>query len=248
MKNTATRFLLYCFTLAGIFVFAAEAHADAARDYFDGFCSSCHDDSSKEAGLDLSEFLNNDEFDGTLVFENLITGKMPPKDMPQPKAAEKNAMLQWLAGRQVKNEPKSFRRVSREEFVHSISDLLGSRMALVGDIPADRETHDFDSSRQIQVTREMLAAYLDAADTLLDFALPDDGFFPEQIWEPNLKVTSSKFNFARPYRDGILFAWWRHKKGSIHNHFLTASHHQSKAGIRCLSTPPNRATSRKTSA
>lgn len=220
MKNIATWFLLYCFGFAGVFVFVADAHADSALQYFEHFCSDCHDDSSKEAGLDLSEFLNNDEFDGTLVFENLITGKMPPKDMPQPKAAEKNAMLQWLAGRQVKNEPKTFRRVNREEFVHSISDLLGSRMTLVGDIPDDRETHDFDSSRQIQITREMLAAYLDAADTLLDFALPDDGFFPEQIWEPDLKVTSSKFNYARPYRGGVLFAWWRHKKGSIHNHFL----------------------------
>ena len=120
--------------------------------------------------------------DGSRVFEKLITGQMPPADNSQPSSAERQAMLKWLAARQATISPAKYRRVSRHEFVRSVNDLLGIELDLVESIPEDRDTHDFDSSRKIRLTREMLAAYFAAADEMLEFALPETGFHPEKIW------------------------------------------------------------------
>lgn len=41
------------------------------------YCVDCHSESSKEGNLDLTQLLHRDSFDGTLVFENVITQRMP---------------------------------------------------------------------------------------------------------------------------------------------------------------------------
>ena len=84
---------------------------------------------------------------------------MPPADMDQPSANEKQAMLEWLASQQKERAPDSFGRMSRHEFVHSINDLLGTNLNLAEVIPDDRGTYDFESDRRIKLSREMLSAY-----------------------------------------------------------------------------------------
>ena len=124
-------------------------------------------------------------FDGFLIFEHLITAKMPPKNKKQPSAEEKRLMLGWLAQRQTENAPKPYRRISRHEFVHSVNDLLGVKLDLTGKIPEDRGTHDFDSDRRILLTKEMLISYFTVADEMLEFALPEKGFPQERTWVTN---------------------------------------------------------------
>jgi len=126
--------------------------------------------------------LGKEDFDGSLIFENLVTGKMPPADKDQPDAKEKRELLEWLAGWQGKHVGKSFRRISRHEFVYSLNDLLGTDLDLAGWIPEDRGTNDFDSNRKIQLSREMLGSYFSVADEMLDHAFPDDGFPAERSW------------------------------------------------------------------
>ena len=75
--------------------------------------------------MDLTQLLGQTGTDGALVFENIITAKMPPANKKQPKAEERQLMLQWLAQRQKATAPQSFRRISRHELVHSANDLLG---------------------------------------------------------------------------------------------------------------------------
>jgi|TARA_B110000037_G_scaffold211373_1_gene262846 hypothetical protein len=55
----------------------------------------------------LSELLTREDFDGALMFENLLTGKMPPAKKEQPDAEEKRAVLDWLVKRQKGRSPKS---------------------------------------------------------------------------------------------------------------------------------------------
>ena len=194
---------------------------EKAVEVFEHYCFDCHGDGAKKGGLDLSGMLGKEDFDGSLIFENLVTGKMPPADKDQPDAKEKRELLEWLAGRQGKQVGKSFRRISRHEFVHSVNDLLGTDLDLAGKIPEDRGTNDFDSNRKIQLSREMLGSYFSVADEMLDHAFPDDGFPAERSWATS-KVRDSNEGYRiyhRPYQEGTLFSWTRANNGNSYSFF-----------------------------
>ena len=84
-----------------------------ARHLVATYCFDCHDSATKEGGVDLEALVEKDTLDGSLVFENLITGKMPPQDAEQPTDAERRIVLQWLARRQQESSPPAHRRISR---------------------------------------------------------------------------------------------------------------------------------------
>ena len=195
--------------------------AEVAREHFEQYCFDCHEGETKKGGVDLTQLLEQAGTDGALVFENLITSRMPPANKKQPKAEERKVMMQWLAQRQKATPPKSFRRISRHEFVHGANDLLGVKLDLSGEIPEDRGTHVFDSDRRVQLTKEMLTAYFTAVDDLLEFALPAKGFEPERLWVTSkLKDSHQSYNiYTRPYEDGILFSWTRANNGNSYSFF-----------------------------
>jgi hypothetical protein len=215
--------LLIAFSIAclmGSEVFAASLD-EKAVELLESYCFDCHDTASQKGNLNMEELLKKDSFDGALMFENLLTGKMPPADKDQPQAKEKRELLEWLAGRQGKNVGKSFRRISRNEFVYSLNDLLGTDLDLTGDIPEDRGTNDFDSNRKIQLSREMLESYFSVADKMLDHAFPTEGFPVERRWITN-KVRDSHESYRiyhRPYQEGTLFSWTRANNGNSYSFF-----------------------------
>ena len=217
-KSLSIAFSIAC--LMGPAALAAIAD-EKALEIFEHYCFDCHGDGSDKGGLDLSGMLGKEDFDGSLIFENLVTGKMPPADKDQPDAKEKRELLEWLAGRQGKQVGKSFRRISRHEFVHSVNDLLGTDLDLAGKIPEDRGTNDFDSNRKIQLSREMLGSYFSVADEMLDHAFPDDGFPAERSWATS-KVRDSNEGYRiyhRPYQEGTLFSWTRANNGNSYSFF-----------------------------
>ena len=118
-KSLSIVFSIAC--LMGPAALAAIAD-EKALEIFEHYCFDCHGDGSDKGGLDLSVILGKEDFDGSLIFENLVTGKMPPADKDQPDAKEKRELLEWLAGRQGKHVEKSFRRHRTYEFVHSEND------------------------------------------------------------------------------------------------------------------------------
>jgi len=194
---------------------------EQAVQNFEKYCFDCHDAAAKEGGLDLSNLLSKNDFDGSLVFEHLITAKMPPKQQHQPTANEKRLMLEWLARHQEENAPSAYRRISRHEFVHSANDLLGVKLELTGMIPEDRGTHEFDSDRRVMLTRQMLNSYFTVADEMLEFALPAQGFIHERVWVTNkIKDSHKTYNiYTRNYKDGILFSWTRANNGNSYSFF-----------------------------
>ena len=194
---------------------------DEPRQLITKYCSDCHDASSKEGSLDLTALLNKQQFDGTLAFENLITERMPPSDAEQPSPTERTAILQWLAQQSAQQSTASYRRISRHEFVHSLNDLLDVRLDIAGEIPEDRGTNRFDSDRRIQLSREQLDAYFQAADDVLEFALPKHGFPAELSWTTrNIKDSHETYNiYVRPYNQGLLYSWTRANNGNSYSYF-----------------------------
>ena len=146
---------------------------------------------------------------------------MPPAKKKQPTGEKKLVFLNWLADRQKDPDTKSFRRISRNEFVHSVNDLLATNLAITDKIPEDRGTRDFDSDRRIELSREMLGAYFSVADEMLEFAFPEKGFPGEQTWVTNkVKDSHETYNiYHRPYQDGILFSWTRANNGNNYSFF-----------------------------
>jgi hypothetical protein len=211
---------LACFSI-GAPAEAAEKVAGHVPEVLKYYCFDCHDDATKKGGFNLEKFLDEGDFDGSLMFENLLTGKMPPAAEEQPDAEEKRAILEWLAKRKADSQPKSFRRISRHEFVHSVNDLLGTNLDLAARIPEDRGTNDFDSNRKIQLSREMLGSYFSVADEILDHAFPAEGFAEEKTWLTNkVKDSHESYNiYHRPYLEGILFSWTRANNGNSYSFF-----------------------------
>ena len=194
---------------------------EKAFQHFENYCFDCHDGEAKKGNLDLANLLEKDDFDGSLIFEHLITSRMPPKNKKQPRAEEKKLMLGWLAQRQTESAPNSYRRISRHEFVHSVNDLLGVKLDLAGMIPEDRGTYNFDSDRRVQLTKEMLTSYFSVADEMLEFALPEKGFAQERIWVTNrIKDSHKTYNiYTQKYKEGILFSWTRANNGNSYSFF-----------------------------
>ena len=65
--------------------FVAEANPSTSRTFketafqhFENYCFDCHDGEAKKGDLDLANLLGKGDFDGSLIFEHLITAKMPP--------------------------------------------------------------------------------------------------------------------------------------------------------------------------
>ena len=217
----------HCPSLAFVVGYFLGVHAVAAPGddtvfpVLETYCLDCHDDLSKSGNLDMLEWLGRESADGPLLFENLITSKMPPADKPQPSAEEKLKLLNWLAQRQEPGVSQPFRRISRHEFVNSINDLLGTRLEIADQIPEDRGTRDFDSDRRIALSREMLTAYFSAADQLLENALPSEGVPENGVWVTNkLRDSHKTYNiYYRPYEEGILFSWTRANNGNSYSFF-----------------------------
>ena len=188
-------FIDFVFPVAAISSISSETK-EKAQGYFEQYCFNCHDSETKKGDIDLTQMLtSNGTYDLELVFENLITAKMPPANKKKPNEKQRSVMLNLLAKRQASTSPEKFRRITRHEFVHSVNDLLRIKLNLTGDIPEDRGTHIFDSNRKVQFTSEMLKAYFKATDDMLEFALPAKGFEPERIWVTNkIKDSHESYN------------------------------------------------------
>ena len=214
-------FLSILLSVAGLITAGSAEAADDVCDVLARHCFDCHDDATKKGGFNLEKLLGEGDFDRTLMFENLLTGKMPPAGEDQPDAKEKGEVLDWLAEQQAVHQPESFRRISRHEFVHSVNDLLGTNLDLAERIPEDRGTHPFDSNRKIQLSREMLGSYFSVADEILDHAFPNKGFPAENAWVTNkVRDSHETYNiYHRPYQEGILFSWTRANNGNSYSFF-----------------------------
>ena len=197
------------------------ANKDEEVTLLETYCFDCHDGDSEKGDLNMVDLIDQGSFDGSLLFENLATGKMPPEGKRRPSEEEQGKLLRWLAEFQPPVSHPAYRRISRHEFVHSINDLLGTELAMAEQIPEDRGTKAFDSDRGIVLSKEMLAAYFQVADEMLNFAFPAEGFPEERIWVTDkIKDSHQTYEiYVRPYEEGLLFSWTRANNGNGYSFF-----------------------------
>jgi hypothetical protein len=152
--------------------------ADEAATFVDQYCSSCHNDVDKEAGLDLTSltFTPGDPANFALwvkIHDRTKSGEMPPKEKRRPATAAINAftaslstsLIQEERTRMARDGRATQRRLNRYEFENALRDLFHAPWLQVkNDLPEDGQSHLFNKVgdaldvSHVQVTRFLQAA------------------------------------------------------------------------------------------
>jgi hypothetical protein len=172
--------------------FAAAEPADFAKQvqpFFEKYCLRCHNDKQQKGKFRLDtlprEFTDQGIAQrwGEVVFR-LNAGEMPPRKEPQPKAEELGKVVEWLtarivegeAGRMAKRGPVALYRLSREEYGHTVRDLLGVHfdVTLPGAFNEDPRWHGFDRvGSLLTLSPSHVDRYFKAAETVIARAFPE---------------------------------------------------------------------------
>jgi hypothetical protein len=163
------------------------------------YCLDCHGEGAEAGRLRLDRLPDlltpadpadtNRFADYVQVFDKLSAGEMPPKDAPQPPAAEARSLLERLRtrlheadrARQLAEGRVVFRRLNRVEFEQTVHDLLAVDRPLAHLLPEDGSAFGFDNvGAALNTSSQLMERYLEAADAALEAAIVD-GPRPETV-------------------------------------------------------------------
>lgn len=167
--------------LVGGVLFATSSRAQlpaSARAVLETFCFDCHDDATQKAKFSLESLIANpDERTAASlwarVHDKVAEGEMPPSNKPQPTAAQRRELTEWLrAGLHTASLQKqrlegrvTLRRMNAREYENTLRDLLGVSVELKSLLPEDATTAGFDTvSAGLDTSAAHLVRYQQAAD------------------------------------------------------------------------------------
>jgi hypothetical protein len=149
------------------------------------YCYDCHAEGTKKGNVALDEFKSDDalvsERDLWLaVLKNLRAGLMPPKKKPQPTAAERQRIEDWIKFQAFGIDPAqpdpgrvTVRRLNRVEYRNTIRDLMGVEFQSEAEFPPDDTGYGFDTIGDVlTVSPILLEKYLAAAKAIVTEAVP----------------------------------------------------------------------------
>lgn len=150
-------------------------------------CLKCHGQENQEGGIrldGLSQDLITDRRAAETWHEvlNVVSaGEMPPEDSSTMTEAEIHMLTQWISGkikqaiesRQQTDGRVILRKMNRQEYQNTMTDLLGLEMDYVRDLPPDAVSSDgFNNDGQaLRMSAFQLECYLDAARRAMDRVL-----------------------------------------------------------------------------
>ncbi|MFM9961030.1 MAG: DUF1592 domain-containing protein [Planctomycetaceae bacterium] len=161
----------------------------AMQPFFQTYCLRCHN-AQKQEGKFRLDTLSRDFADQAVaqrwseVVFRMNSGEMPPQKEPQPKPQELGQAVDWLstritegeAARMAKRGPVAHYRLSREEYGHTVYDLLGVYfdVNLPGAFNEDPRWHGFERiGSLLTLSPSHVDRYFRAAETVLSRAFPD---------------------------------------------------------------------------
>jgi mono/diheme cytochrome c family protein len=163
------------------------AAPEPVAGFVERHCVECHDDATKEGGLDLTagwpDPATPDGFARWLrIHDRVESGEMPPpKSEKRPDPAETGPFLAALArdltvaeaARLDAANRTGLRRLTRAEYENTVRDLFDlPGLAVQNGLPADGSAHGFDkNSDALDISHVNLARYVEAADRALDLAI-----------------------------------------------------------------------------
>lgn len=187
---------------------------DFSRDvlpFINAHCIQCHNAEKQEADFRIDSLSQNvvqeDGPQWAEVMERISSGEMPPrKSQSLPTADESAAIVTWLAARLKEGEAArlaargrvSYNRLTRDEYVNTIRDLIGVHFDATdpGGFLEDPQWHGFERIGAVMtLSASNVEKYLAAAETILTEAYPitkpvffestKKAFLEKQIDEPH---------------------------------------------------------------
>jgi uncharacterized protein DUF1592/uncharacterized protein DUF1588/uncharacterized protein DUF1587/uncharacterized protein DUF1585/uncharacterized protein DUF1595 len=173
--------------------FPAATSPSAQRDVVATYCTSCHNERLKTAGLALDRINIDDVAGSAEIWEKVVRkvrgGLMPPAGARRPDARTRDAFVTaieteldraWAAhpnpGRPL------LRRLNRAEYANAIRDLLAMEVDVASLLPPDDSAYGFDNiSDALNVSPALQERYLAAAEKIgeLAFGDPEMGMLSE---------------------------------------------------------------------
>ena len=186
-------------------VSAAEAAADR-RQLLDTYCTTCHNENLKTAGmvldsgvLDAAQVGSNAEV-WEKVLRKVKTGQMPPPGRRRPDADSVTRFAEDLAtaldsAAAAAPDPgrPAVHRLNRTEYVNAIRDLLALEIDGRGLLPADDSGFGFDNNADVlTMSPALLDRYMAAATKIGRLAIGD----------PALRPAIAEYEIPRGMRQG----------------------------------------------
>jgi hypothetical protein len=141
------------------------------------YCEGCHGEKQQIAGVSLHQYPSEESVLAARdiwekVAENLKSGNMPPRGLPQPGDAERALIVEWVEGKLNDvdcNIPQpgrvTIRRLNRLEYNNTVRDLLGVAFRPADDFPSDDVGYGFDNIGDVLTLSPLhLEKYLNAAE------------------------------------------------------------------------------------
>lgn len=161
----------------------APASAEKLPALFETYCFDCHADGLKKGDFSFDRFpdvasMQANRKHWQRVVDQLRYNLMPPADETQPKAEDREAMLQWVKSNVFPIDPAhpnpgrmTLRRLNRHEYRNTVQYLTGV-MPNISVLPADDSGYGFDNIGDVlSLAPVHLDAYQATASQTLEIAL-----------------------------------------------------------------------------
>lgn len=162
---------------------AAGRAEEPPRKLLARLCGECHFDGADEGGMAIDGLLRATDPGRAAspvtpvhaawvnVWRNLRAGTMPPADEPQPTAAERRHLLEFVSRDVLGVDPRRpdpghvvLRRLNRIEYANTVRDLTGIDEDLRDDLPADDTGYGFDTIGEVlSLSPLLMEKYLELA-------------------------------------------------------------------------------------
>ncbi|MEM7012830.1 MAG: DUF1587 domain-containing protein, partial [Verrucomicrobiota bacterium] len=187
--------------------------------FLEAHCIKCHDEDSEKGDFRVDNLSPKVGFEDTPqwveIMERITSGEMPPEDEKQPSAAKRAEIVEWIAtrmkegeaSRMAKRERVSYRRLTREEYVYSVRDLIGVEYDASdpGGLFEDPEWHGFERIGSIlTLSPSHVEKYIKAAEAVLDEAYPEEPIEYREVSKRAMEVNEGHNHYERLKQAGLL--------------------------------------------
>jgi len=203
---------------------ASAAQTGTTRAVLDTYCTTCHNQRTKTAGLALDTLDVAKVRDNSEVWEKVVrkvrTGAMPPAGRPRPDKITAMNTASWLeaeldsASLAHPNPGRpSLHRLNRTEYRNAIRDLLALDIDAASLLPADNAAYGFDNiADALSLSPALTERYLGAAARIAQMALArvKETPLPETFFVPTDRDQGTRVSDDLPFgsRGGLSFRYY----------------------------------------
>lgn len=216
----ALHLALGAFFCCGLAHAAAPNFAADVQPYLKRHCIGCHGADKASGDFRIDNLSRNVGLEDTPqwaeIMERISSGEMPPEDAPdRPTADQGAAVVEWLsarikegeAARMARRDRVSYHRLTRDEYVHTVRDLLGVQYDATdpGGLLEDPEWNGLERIGSIlTLSPNHIEKYMNAAEIVLREAYPAEEIAYCEATTPALVLNERHPHFHELQQAGLL--------------------------------------------